>query len=162
MPIALPILGAIVFGAIALQAYCDSKSKNQPFLWVFWNKFEAAIPAMCEDLRDKYEPASIVVAETEGCIYYGNSPDLSELFGPLLAEIDPNVHISKQLAGKGQLRDLRRCKNYDGVNVEDILSKTPAELGEMARGGELSKKTEKTNRKAFEGRDLGKRGKNKK
>ncbi|MCL1792197.1 MAG: hypothetical protein FWG40_12815, partial [Peptococcaceae bacterium] len=75
---------------------------------------------------------------------------------------DPNKPIEKQLQGKGQLNDLRRNPNIEkGVDVNDLLSKTPMELEEMRRRGEISDKTLKQIKKAFEGRDLGGKGKNK-
>ncbi|MEL7079104.1 MAG: RHS repeat-associated core domain-containing protein [Cyanobacteria bacterium J06582_2] len=75
---------------------------------------------------------------------------------------DPNVPIDKQLQGKGQLRDLRSNKNLRDVDINDLVRKTPRELTDMQKRGEINKKTLKQIQKAFEGRDLGKRGKKKK
>jgi RHS repeat-associated protein len=75
---------------------------------------------------------------------------------------DPDVSIEKQLRGKAQLKDLRQSPNTEkGVNMNDLLQKTPKELLEMQKQGEITKKTLKQIQKAFEGRDLGKRGKSK-
>ncbi|CAN1210287.1 hypothetical protein TUMEXPCC7403_08840 [Tumidithrix helvetica PCC 7403] len=88
------------------------------------------------------------------------------LFPPFLeidfGNADPNIPIDKQLQGKGQLKDLRSSGNIQkDVNINDLLQKTPTELIEMQKKGEIDKKTLKQIQKAFEGRDLGGRGKNK-
>ena len=72
---------------------------------------------------------------------------------------DPNTPIQDQLKGQGQLRDLRNNPNLDGVDINDLLRKTPNELNDMLKNGKINKKTYKQLKKAFEGRDLGKRGK---
>lgn len=73
---------------------------------------------------------------------------------------DPNIPIEKQLAGKGQLKDLRSNPNLKGVDINSLLKKIPAELEQMVKDGNITQKTLKQIKKAFEGRDLGKRGKN--
>ena len=70
-----------------------------------------------------------------------------------------NVPIGEQLAGKGRLRDLRSSPNLKGVNIDELLTKTPGELQEMVKEGTLSKQAYKQIMKNFEGRALGKRGK---
>ncbi len=67
----------------------------------------------------------------------------------------PNVPIQKQLEGKGQLKDFRQSPNLEGEDIDSLLKKTPAELEEMAKKGEITAKTLKQIKKAFEGRDLG-------
>jgi hypothetical protein len=74
------------------------------------------------------------------------------------ARIQPNVPVIKQLAGRGQLRDLRTNPNLAGVDIEELIKKTPAELEAMQAAGQLTRKTLRQIMKAFEGRDLGKRG----
>jgi hypothetical protein len=77
-------------------------------------------------------------------------------------KIDPGKTIEKQLQGKGQLKDLRSGKNWDEkISINDALRKTYSELQDMVKNGELSKSGLRRIEKAFEGRDLGKRGKNK-
>jgi hypothetical protein len=76
-------------------------------------------------------------------------------------EIDPNIPIQKQLSGLGQLRDLRTNPNLKGVDINIFLSKTPLELNRMLNNQEINLKTYRQIMKAFESRDLGKRGKNK-
>jgi hypothetical protein len=75
--------------------------------------------------------------------------------------IEPDVPIVTQLAGSGQLRDLRRNPNFKGVDINFLLTLTPNQLEEMLGNEEIDSKTYKQIFKAFEGRDLGKRGKNK-
>jgi hypothetical protein len=75
-------------------------------------------------------------------------------------KIDPDKTIEQQLRGKGQLRDLKRSKNWkEKISVDEAVQKKIGELREMVRNGELSKKGLRQIEKAFEGRDLGKRGK---
>jgi RHS repeat-associated protein len=74
---------------------------------------------------------------------------------------DPNTSIEKQLAGKGQLKDLRANPNLRGVDIDDLLRKTPAQVEQMAKEGKITQRILKTIKKAFEGRDLGGRGKTK-
>jgi hypothetical protein len=77
-------------------------------------------------------------------------------------KIDPGKTIEKQLQGKGQLKDLRSGRNWDEkISINDALRKTYSELQDMVKNGELSKSGLRRIEKAFEGRDLGKRGKNK-
>ena len=95
-----------------------------------------------------------------------NYPDFSpppyfESSNDSFGNADPNISIEKQLQGKGQLKDLRSNKNLRDVDINDLLRKTPDELIEMQKRGEINKKTLKQIQKAFEGRDLGKRGKKK-
>jgi RHS repeat-associated protein len=95
-----------------------------------------------------------------------NYPDFSpppyfESSNDSFGNADPNISIEKQLQGKGQLKDLRSNKNLKDVDINDLLRKTPDELIEMQKRGEINRKTLKQIQKAFEGRDLGKRGKNK-
>jgi RHS repeat-associated protein len=81
---------------------------------------------------------------------------------PGFGNANSDTPIEKQLRGKGQLKDLRSNRNVeDGVDMEELLGKTPRELQGMQKSGEITKKTLKQIQKAFEGRDLGKRGKNK-
>lgn len=75
--------------------------------------------------------------------------------------IEPDVPIESQLAGLGQLRDLRKNPNLKGIDINFLLKQTPTQLEEMLKNGEISSKTYRQIMKAFEGRDLGKIGKNK-
>lgn len=70
---------------------------------------------------------------------------------------DPEVSetIQKLLEGTGQLRNLRNNPNFHGVY---LLQRTPAELEQLAKSGIISSKTLKQIKKAFEGRDLGTKG----
>ncbi len=74
---------------------------------------------------------------------------------------DPNVSIEKQLRGKGQIKALRENPNVKGVDINDLLSKTPQEILDLLEKKIISINTVKQINKAFEGRDLGKTGKNK-
>ena len=66
--------------------------------------------------------------------------------------------MSTQLAGTGQLRDLRTSPNIQkGVDLEELLRRTPAELEAMKDAGTLDREAFKQIMKTFEGRDLGKR-----
>jgi hypothetical protein len=76
-------------------------------------------------------------------------------------EILPDVPVEIQLAGIGQLRDLRTNPNLKGVDINFLLAQTPRQLEELRDNGEIAYKTYKQIMKAFERRDLGKRGKNK-
>ncbi|MDY6784835.1 MAG: hypothetical protein SW833_20215 [Cyanobacteriota bacterium] len=76
-------------------------------------------------------------------------------------EIQPDIPIETQLAGIGQLRDIRRNPNIKGVDLNFLLKQTPRQLDEMLSRSELDARTHKQIMKAFEKRDLGKRGKNK-
>lgn len=76
-------------------------------------------------------------------------------------EIQPDIPIETQLAGMGQLRDIRRNPNIKGVDLNFLLKQTPRQLDEMLSRSELDARTHKQIMKAFEKRDLGKRGKNK-
>jgi hypothetical protein len=67
---------------------------------------------------------------------------------------DVSKPIGKQLEGKGQLAGLRRNPNLKGVDLDALLKKTPAQLEQMVKAGELSAKALKQLKKAFEGRDL--------
>jgi RHS repeat-associated protein len=67
----------------------------------------------------------------------------------------PGVPIGDQLAGTGQLKDLRRNPNLKGINVEELLRKKPEELMQMLKDGIITQKTLKQFTKCFEGRDLG-------
>lgn len=69
--------------------------------------------------------------------------------------IQPDVPIVKQLEGTGQLGDLRRNPNLHGINLEELLAKTPNELEAMERAGTIESTTRRTIMKAFEGRNLG-------
>ena len=71
---------------------------------------------------------------------------------------EADVPIVKQLAGKGQLKDLIHNRNLQNVNINDLLTKTPSQLETMAKNGEITNKTLKQIKKAFEGRDLGQKG----
>lgn len=75
--------------------------------------------------------------------------------------IEPDIPIESQLAGLGQLRDLRKNPNLKGIDINSLLKRTPNQLEEMLSNGEISSKTYRQIMKAFEGRDLGKRGKKK-
>jgi hypothetical protein len=76
-------------------------------------------------------------------------------------EIAPNIPIQTQLAGLGQLRDLRTNPNLKGADINFLIQQTPTQLEKLLRLGEIEAKTYKQIMKAFEGRDLGKRGKRK-
>jgi hypothetical protein len=77
--------------------------------------------------------------------------------------IDPGKDIEEQLKGQGQLRDLRNNPNWkEKIGIQDALKRKYSELKEMVKNGELSKKGLRQIEKAFEGRDLGKRGGKKK
>lgn len=81
---------------------------------------------------------------------------------PPAKTIQPDMSLQKQLQSKGQLRNLRTNPNLRGINLEYWLQKTPEELKEArddANNKEMSKRTYKLIMKAFEKRDLGKRGK---
>ena len=67
----------------------------------------------------------------------------------------PDVSLEEQLAGKGQLRNLRNNPNLKGVDIDVLLKKTPAEIEEMYKGVDGGNKIIKQINKAFEGRDLG-------
>jgi hypothetical protein len=58
------------------------------------------------------------------------------------------------------LRDLRNNPNLRGVDTKELLGKTPEELLEMNKLGEINNKTLKQIQKAFEGRDLANPGQN--
>ena len=76
--------------------------------------------------------------------------------------IQPDMSLQKQLQGKGQLRDLRTNPNLRGIDLEYWLQKTPQELKQPRddpNNKEMSKRIYKLLMKAFERRDLGKRGK---
>lgn len=75
--------------------------------------------------------------------------------------IQPDVPIETQLAGLGQLRDLRSNPNLKGIDINFLLKQTPNQLQEMVNNHEIDSKTYRQIMKAFERRDLGKRGKNK-
>jgi hypothetical protein len=51
---------------------------------------------------------------------------------------------------------LRNNPNLRGVNIEELIQKTPEEVVQMAKDGKITQKTLKQIKKAFEGRDLGK------
>jgi len=74
--------------------------------------------------------------------------------------IQPNVPIETQLAGLGQLKDLRSNPNLKGIDINFLLKQTPNQLEEMLNNQDIELKTYRQIMKAFEGRDLGKRGKN--
>ena len=76
-------------------------------------------------------------------------------------EINPDISIQNQLAGLGQLRDLRTTPNLQGVDINFLLQQAPRQLEKLLRLGEIEAKAYKEIMKAFEGRDLGKRGKRK-
>jgi len=75
--------------------------------------------------------------------------------------IQPDVPIKIQLAGLGQLRDLRSNPNIKGVDLNFLLKQTPNQLEEMLNNQDIDSKIYRQIMKAFENRDLGKRGKNK-
>ena len=74
-------------------------------------------------------------------------------------KVDPDISLQKQLEGTGQLRDLRHTPNSFGVSMDSLLEMTPRQVEELLRGVEGGKDLIKQISKAFEGRDLGKRGK---
>ena len=74
--------------------------------------------------------------------------------------IQPNIPIETQLAGLGQLKDLRSNPNLKGIDINFLLKQTPHQLEEMLNNQDIELKTYRQIMKAFEGRDLGKRGKN--
>jgi hypothetical protein len=64
--------------------------------------------------------------------------------------------IQKLLEGKGQLKDLLSSKNIPkGVSIAELIKKSPVQLEQMVKDGDLSSKVLKMIKKAFEGRDLG-------
>lgn len=73
---------------------------------------------------------------------------------------DPEVSdtIQKLLEGTGQLRNLKNNPNLRGVDIKYLLQRTPAELEQLAKSGIINSKTLKQIKKAFEGRDLGTKG----
>ena len=71
------------------------------------------------------------------------------------ADFDWKTPVQRQLEGKGQLGNLRRNPNLKNVDIECLLKKSPEELEEMARKGEISQETLRQIKKAFQGRDLG-------
>lgn len=76
--------------------------------------------------------------------------------------IQPDMSLQKQLQGKGQLRNLRTNPNLRGIDLEYWLQKTPQELKEARNdpnNKQMTKRIYKLLMKAFEKRDLGKRGK---
>jgi hypothetical protein len=74
-------------------------------------------------------------------------------------KIEPDKTIEQQLEGKGQIRDLERSGNWqERIGVREALKKTYKELKDMVSRGELTKRGLRQIEKAFEGRDLGKRG----
>lgn len=75
--------------------------------------------------------------------------------------IQPDVPIETQLVGLGQLRDLRSNPNLKGVDINFLLQQTPNQLEEMLENQEIDSRTYRQIMKAFERRDLGKRGKKK-
>ena len=75
-------------------------------------------------------------------------------------EIEPDIPIQNQLAGIGQLRNLRTNPNLKGIDINELLKKTPNQLKTMLENEEINRKTSRQIMKAFEDRDLGKRGKN--
>jgi hypothetical protein len=76
-------------------------------------------------------------------------------------EILPDVPIQNQLAGMGQLRDLRTNPNLKGADINFLLEQTPRSLDALRDNGDIDSKTYRQIMKAFEGRDLEKRGRNK-
>jgi len=56
------------------------------------------------------------------------------------------------------LRDLQNNPNLSGVNIQELLDYSPRELETMEKNGIISSKTLKQIKKAFEGRDLGSKG----
>lgn len=75
--------------------------------------------------------------------------------------IQSDVSLQKQLQGQGQLRDLRTNPNLRGIDLEYWLQRTPAELKEARdnpNNQEITRKMYRLLMKAFEKRDLGKRG----
>jgi RHS repeat-associated protein len=70
-----------------------------------------------------------------------------------------DIPIKDQLAGSGKLRDLRSNPNLKGVDLEDLLRKTPEDIKDMIKNNELTDKQYSPIKKALEqNRDLGKRG----
>jgi Domain of unknown function (DUF4157) len=76
------------------------------------------------------------------------------------SSVDPDIPLQSQLAGKGQLKALRSNPNLKGVDIERLLRMTPRQIESELAGTPNWKKTIKQISKAFEGRDLGNRGKN--
>lgn len=70
--------------------------------------------------------------------------------------VEPDVSIENQLAGKGQLRNLRNNPNIEDVDINEILRMTPREVEERFKGSSAGNDLIKQINKAFEGRDLGK------
>jgi RHS repeat-associated protein len=67
---------------------------------------------------------------------------------------DTNSDRTIQQSLQGQIRDLRNNPNLDGVNIDELVNKTPAQLEIMARTGEISRGTLTQIKKAFQGRNL--------
>ncbi|MBI2807733.1 MAG: RHS repeat-associated core domain-containing protein [Planctomycetes bacterium] len=67
---------------------------------------------------------------------------------------DPNRPVGRQLEGQGQLAGLRRNPNIRGIDLEALLKKTPNQLMDMVKNGELPARVLKIIKKAFENRDL--------
>jgi hypothetical protein len=74
-------------------------------------------------------------------------------------KVNPDIPLEKQLAGQGQLRDLHHSPNTFGESMEELLKMTPRQVEEHLKGVDGGKDLIKQISKAFEGRDLGKRGK---
>jgi len=78
----------------------------------------------------------------------GGSSSRGQSFGG--AKMD--VPLQKQLQGKGQIAALRNNRNLKGISADEALRKTPNELLEMYKAGEITAKTLKLLKKPFEGR----------
>jgi hypothetical protein len=104
-------------------------------------------------LRDKLEDiraeAERIRREIENLVKENAPPEAPAI------TIEPDVPIVRQLERTGQLSDLRHNPNLEGVDLEDLLARTPRELDEMVEAGTLDATTRRTIMKAFEGRDLG-------
>lgn len=68
---------------------------------------------------------------------------------------DPNKSIEQNLAGKGQLKDLRSNPNIRGVNIDDLIKRTLPQVEQMVKEGKVTGRVLKAIKKAFEGRNLG-------
>jgi hypothetical protein len=67
---------------------------------------------------------------------------------------NPDTPIYDQLVGKGQIPGLDRNPNLRGVNLAELLKKTPSEIEQMVKDGTLTKKAMDAIKKAFQARDL--------
>jgi hypothetical protein len=58
-----------------------------------------------------------------------------------MVSIQPNIPIEAQLAGLGQLKDLRSNPNLKGIDINFLLKQTPNQLEEMLNDRDIEPKT---------------------